>query len=69
MTYSNKIISTFLIIIATLSFFIGFSIDEVSMGAGGYNGDFKFVKSIQIFDQNSIIQAIHLFSESSNRTP
>ncbi len=70
MTYSNKIISTFLIIFATLSFFIGFSIDEVSMGAGGYNGDFKFVKkSIQIFDQNSIIQAIHLFSESSNRTP
>ena len=70
MTYSNKIISSFLIIIATLSFFIGFSLDEISMGAGGYNGDFKFVKkSIQIFDQNSIIQAIHLFSESSNRTP
>ena len=70
MTYSNKIISSFLIIIATLSFFIGFSMDEISMGAGGYNGDFKFVKkSIQIFEQNSIIQAIHLFSESSNRTP
>ena len=40
------------------------------MGAGGYNGDFKFVKnSIQIFDQNSIMEAILLFSESSNRTP
>ena len=70
MTYYNKIISSSLIIFAILSYFIGFSVDEVSMGAGGYNGDFKFVKnSIQIFDQNSIMEAILLFSESSNRTP
>ena len=40
------------------------------MGAGGFNGDFKFVKnSIQIFDQNSIMKAILLFGETSNRTP
>ena len=47
MTYYNKIISSSLIIFAILSYFIGFSVDEVSMGAGGYNGDFKFVKNIK----------------------
>ena len=40
------------------------------MGAGGFNGDFKFVKkSIALFSQNSFFDSIKLYSESSNRPP
>tara|TARA_B100001250_G_C19790340_1_gene786188 strand:- start:40 stop:1326 length:1287 start_codon:yes stop_codon:yes gene_type:complete len=64
------ILSILLIVFAVFSFFLGFHLDEISMGAGGYNGDFKFVKkSIEIFNNNSIKEAILLFSESSNRPP
>jgi hypothetical protein len=63
-------LSIFLIIFSVFSFFFGFYADEVSMGAGGYDGDFDFVqKSITLFIDNSIIDSILLFSESSNRPP
>ena len=39
----NKFISGTLIILAILSFFFGFYLDESSFGAGGYNGDFEHV--------------------------
>lgn len=66
----NNIFSTFLIFLAIFSYFIGFIIDEVPMGSGGYNGDFEFVKkSIKLFSENSIKEAIILFGESSNRPP
>ena len=70
MRISNNLISIFLVLLATFSFFIGFSLDEVSMGAGGYEGDLKFVKkSIRIFSENSTLESILLYSESSNRPP
>ena len=70
MRISDNIISIFLVLLAITSFFIGFFLDEISMGAGGFGGDFKFVKkSIAIFSENSIFKSIELFSESSNRPP
>jgi len=67
---NNQSISIFFIIFAILSFFCGFYFDEISIGAGGYKGDFKFVqKSIKLFSENSIKDSIILFSESSNRPP
>ena len=70
MKVSNRVISIILVISAIFSFFLGFSMNEISMGAGGFNGDFKFVKkSIALFSQNSILESIKLFSETSNRPP
>ena len=46
---STNLISIISITFAVISFFYGFYIDEISMGAGGYNGDFVFVtKSIDL---------------------
>ena len=62
--------SILFVIFAVLSFFYGFYVDEVSMGAGGYEGDFLFVlRSIELFSNNSIKDSILLFSETSNRPP
>ena len=70
MTKNNIIISQILIFFAITSFFLGFYLDEVSMGAGGYNGDFTYVlRSIDLFSNNSIKNSILLFSETSNRPP
>ena len=70
MRFNNIIISYFLVLVAITSFFVGFSLDEISMGAGGFSGDFKFVKkSIALFSQNSFFDSIKLYSESSNRPP
>ncbi len=70
MRFNNIIISYFLVLVAIISFFVGFSLDEISMGAGGFNGDFKFVKkSIALFSQNSFFDSIKLYSETSNRPP
>ena len=38
-----KYTSVTLIILAILSFFFGFYLDESSSGAGGYNGDFEHI--------------------------
>ena len=65
-----KLTSLILTLFAIFSFFYGFHIDEVSMGAGGFNGDLEFVKkSIILFSENSIKDSIVLFSETSNRPP
>ena len=40
MTINHKFISSILVLLAIISFFLGFSLDEISMGAGGYDGDF-----------------------------
>ena len=70
MNKNNIIISQILIFFAVTSFFLGFYLDEVSMGAGGYNGDFTYVlRSIDLFNNNSIKNSILLFSETSNRPP
>lgn len=70
MKINNSVISIFLVLFAIISFFLGFSLNEISMGAGGFNGDFKYVKkSITLFSQNSIIDSVKLFSETSNRPP
>ena len=69
-TINYNIISVLLILFALISFFLGFYLDEISMGAGGFNGDFKHVKkSIYIFENNSVFKSILLYSESSNRPP
>ena len=70
MSKNNIIISQILIFFAITSFFLGFYFDEISMGAGGYNGDFTYVqRSIELFNNNSIKNSILLFSETSNRPP
>ena len=70
MRTNNYIISYLLSLSAIISFFIGFSIDEVSMGAGGFDEDFSFVKkSILLFENYSTIESIKYFSETSNRPP
>lgn len=69
-TSNPQTIPILLFIFAVFSFFYGFSVDEISMGAGGYEGDYLFVKkSIALFSQNSIFESIKLFSETSNRPP
>ena len=70
MKINNQQISSFLVLSAVISFFVGFALDEISMGAGGFGGDFIFVKeSIILFSENSILNSIKLFSETSNRPP
>ena len=65
-----KYVSILLIIFSFISFFVGFYMDEVSMGAGGYNGDFKYIqKSIKLFQNNTLKESILLLGESSNRPP
>ena len=34
-----------IIFLPIISFFVGFYLDENSAGAGGYNGDIKWIKS------------------------
>ena len=70
MNFNRTTFSYIFILIAIVSFFLGFSLDEISMGAGGFDGDFKFVKkSIVLFNENSLFESIKLFSETSNRPP
>ncbi len=70
MKTKNNLISIFLIFVAISSYFLGFYLNEVSMGAGGFDGDFEYIKkSIALFSQNSILYSIELFGESSNRPP
>ena len=70
LSLNYKLFSILLILTSIISFFFGFYLDEISMGAGGYSGDFKFVqKSINLFSNNSINESILLFSETSNRPP
>lgn len=70
LNFNIKLLSIIFTSFAAISFFYGFYIDEISMGAGGYNGDFVFVtKSIDLFYNNSIKDSILLFSETSNRPP
>ena len=70
MKFNSITFSYFFTLVALVSFFLGFSLDEVSMGAGGFDGDFKFVKkSIALFNENSLFESIKLFSETSNRPP
>ena len=59
MTKNNIIISQILIFFAITSFFLGFYLDEVPMGAGGYNGDFTFV--LKSIDYLVVIQLITQF--------
>ena len=70
MNFNSITFSYLFTLLALVSFFLGFSLDEVSMGAGGFDGDFKFVKrSIVLFNENSFLESIKLFSETSNRPP
>ena len=67
---SIQLFSITFTLFAIISYFYGFYIDEVPMGAGGYTGDFVYVlKSIDLFSNNSILDSILLFSETSNRPP
>ena len=52
-----------------ISFFLGFHLDENSAGAGGYNGDIKWIKSnIKIFLENDLSTAILHSDYFGNRT-
>lgn len=62
--------SLLLIIGAILSFVLGFKFNEIPMGSGGYEGDINFViKSLEIFNNNNLVDSINLFRFSSNRPP
>lgn len=72
MSFINKGNSLILIIslFVITSYFVGFSLDENSAGAGGYNGDFgKFIwPNLKLFKENIFI---NIFSENytDSRTP
>ena len=59
-----------IIFLPIISFFLGFYLDENSAGAGGYNGDIKWIKSnIKIFLDNDLSTAILHPDYFGNRTP
>ena len=62
--------SIFLIVLAVLSYFWGFYLDENSAGAGSYSGDITNVwNNIQIFIKNDIVSSINHENYYSSRTP
>ena len=66
----NSFLIYTLAILILFFFFYGFFNNEVPMGSGGQNGDINFVKkSLRIFSDNSFVNSINLFKESSNRPP
>jgi len=53
-----------------VSYFLGFYLDENSVGGGGYNGDLSWIlKNINIFKENKITDAILHKDLFGNRTP
>ena len=59
-----------IIFLPIISFFVGFYLDENSAGAGGYDGDIKWIKSnIKIFLDNDLVTAILHPDFFGNRTP
>ena len=59
-----------IIFLPIISFFVGFYLDENSAGAGGYDGDIKWIKSnIKIFLDNDLLTAILHPDFFGNRTP
>ncbi len=59
-----------IIFLPVISFFLGFYLDENSAGAGGYNGDIKWIKSnINIFLDNDLHAAVLHPDFFGNRTP
>ena len=66
----NNTIFKIIIFLPIISFFVGFYLDENSAGAGGYNGDIKWIKSnIKIFLDNDLRAAILHPDFFGNRTP
>ena len=55
----NKSVSFIFIILAALSYFVGFYFGENSAGAGGFNGDIAHIwNNLNIFINNDIISSI-----------
>ena len=66
----NNAIFKIIIFLPIISFFMGFYLDENSAGAGGYDGDIKWIKSnIKIFLDNDLRAAILHPDFFGNRTP
>ena len=66
----NNAIFKIIIFLPIISFFMGFYLDENSAGAGGYDGDIKWIKSnIKIFLDNDLRTAILHPDFFGNRTP
>jgi len=62
--------SVFLIIVAILSYFLGFYIDENSAGAGSYEGDFKKIwNNIKIFLENDLATSVQHPDYDDSRAP
>ena len=65
-----KILSSILIFLSLLSFFLGFYLDENSAGAGSYTGDWKFLwQNLQLFVNNDLYTAITHENFLTNRPP
>ena len=67
---SEKKFCIFLIFIAYLSYFLGFFLDENSIGSGGYKGDLSWMwKNFEIFKNNTLLDSITHNDFFGNRTP
>ena len=66
----NLKIYDLIIFFPIISFAIGFYLNENSAGAGGFNGDFSWIKkNIEIFEKNNLIDAILHSDFFGNRSP
>ena len=67
---NKKKISIIFIFIIYASYFLGFFLNENSIGSGGIDGDFEWMwKNFELFKNNSLIEAIHHKEFFGNRTP
>jgi len=70
LTINEKRISIIFTFIIYASYFLGFILNENSIGSGGYEGDLSWMwKNIELFKNNNLIEAINHQDFYGNRTP
>ena len=70
LTLNERRIFLFLIVIIYTSYFLGFYLNENSIGSGGPNGDLSWMwNNFELFKNNSLIQAINHKDFFGNRAP
>jgi len=70
LSLNEKRIFLILVTIIYISYFLGFYLNENSIGSGGYNGDLVWMwRNFELFKNNNLIQAINHKDFFGNRTP
>ena len=70
LTINEKRISIIFTFIIYASYFLGFILNENSIGSGGYEGDLSWMwRNIELFKNNNLIEAIDHQDFYGNRTP